>query len=112
MYSNRDMILTERESRTEDLAEKMEELTDRVTELPGRKKTAQEIVAKEVVLPYGILYSCSTDRMHFVQLYGSVQHMWEAVLLVVQPSRGVLGFSWGYQVIPSILLRQVWVISN
>ena len=40
LYSDRDRIQTERESQTKDLAEKTEELTDRVTELPSRKKTA------------------------------------------------------------------------
>ena len=95
MYSDKDRIQTGRESHTEDLAEKTEELTDRVTELPGKKKTAQEEVAKEVVLPYGISYSCCTNRTYSIQLYGSVPHVWE----VVQPSSGVLGFSWGCPVI-------------
>ena len=47
----------QRESQIEDLAEKTEELTDRVTELPGSKKTAQEAAAEETVLPYEIQYS-------------------------------------------------------
>ena len=41
MYSERDRIQTARESQTEDLAEKTEELADTMTELPHRKKTAQ-----------------------------------------------------------------------
>ena len=57
MYSDRDKIQTKRESQTKDLAEKMEELTDKVTKLPGRKKTAQEVAAEEAILPYGIPYS-------------------------------------------------------
>ena len=35
MYSDRDRIQTERESQTKGFVEKMEELTHRVTELPG-----------------------------------------------------------------------------
>ena len=70
MYSDRDRIQTGRESKTEDLAEKTEELTYKVTELLGRKKTAQaaqEAAAEEAVLPYGILYSCHTNRTDSVQ---------------------------------------------
>ena len=40
MYSDKDKIQIKRDSQTEDLVEKTEELTNRVTELPGRKKTA------------------------------------------------------------------------
>ena len=57
---------TERESRTEDLAEKTEELIDRVIELPGKTKTAQAAekeVVEEVVLPY----TCHTDRTDCIQ---------------------------------------------
>ena len=45
MHSDRDMIQTGRESQTKDLPKKTEELTDRVIELPSRKKTAQKAAA-------------------------------------------------------------------
>ena len=70
LHSNRDRG---RSMRERILAKKMEELTDRVTNLPSRKKNAQESVAKEVVLPYEITYSghigC-TDSRH--QLYNNI----------------------------------------
>ena len=40
MSSDRDKIQIERESQTECFAKKTKELTDRVIELPGRKRTA------------------------------------------------------------------------
>ena len=61
MYFDRDRIQTERESQTK-------ELTDRVTKLPGRKKTAQEAATEEAILPYGIPYNNHTDHTDFVQL--------------------------------------------
>ena len=66
-----------------------------MTKLPGRKKTAQaaqEAVAEEAVLLYGILYTCGTNNTDFVQhSYNGMDpyRTWEVVLLAVQPSRGV-----------------------
>ena len=41
MHSDRDRIQTERESQTKGFAEKKEELTNRVTELPGGTRAVQ-----------------------------------------------------------------------
>ena len=49
MYSDRDKIQIEREIQTEGFAKKTEEITERVTEIPGRKRTAQEVAADEAV---------------------------------------------------------------
>ena len=88
MYFDRDSIQTERESQTEDLAEKTEELIDRVTSFKvGRRPHMKQLQRR--------LYYRTKFRTIVVQLYGSVPHVWEAVLLAVQLNRGVLGFNWG-----------------
>ena len=106
MYFNRDRIQTGRESQTEDLAGKTKERANRIIELSGKTEPARidrQQLQREVVQDrtysiqlsyrsYGFLTNVQI-RTAYVQVYESVQHVWEAVLLAVQPSRGVLGFS-------------------
>ena len=91
LYSDMDMIQIERESHTKAFVEKTKELTDKVIEILGRKKTAWESIAEDVVLPYKILCKPYEFRTAAAQLYGSIPHVWE----VVQSSRSVMSFSWG-----------------